>query len=123
MFDKQRLYEFVDISSMWYMEGENDLARYYECFLALSEPLLFFHYISKRERNRLFWQGFHPDDRSMLSPYVFGRRPNQSPGNFDFRDVFNIAHTVFSRRWLEAEAEAEAAGSSPRKNIRKNLTY
>jgi hypothetical protein len=31
------------------MEGENDLARYYERFLALSEPLLFFHNVSKRE--------------------------------------------------------------------------
>jgi hypothetical protein len=46
---KRGLYDFVHASSRWYMEGENDLARYYEHFLALSEPLLFFHNVSKRE--------------------------------------------------------------------------
>ena len=103
-----KLYDFVDWSSCWPMEGEDDLASYYERFLSLSEPALFFHDVSRRECNKLFWQGFHPNDRSMLSPYVFGKQPNQSPGNIDFRDLFNIAHSVFSRRMFETQAKAEA---------------
>jgi hypothetical protein len=42
----------------------------------------------------------------MLSLYIFEKCPNQSLGNFDFRDTFNIAHIVFSYRWLKAEAKA-----------------
>ena len=39
-------------------------------------------------------------------PYLIDRRPNQLPGDFDFREVFNIPHAVFSRRRLKAEAKA-----------------
>ena len=40
LFD--RLYELVYFSSNWPMEGEDDVAGYYERFLSLSKPLLFF---------------------------------------------------------------------------------
>ena len=73
----------------------------------LSEPLLFFRDISRRECDQLFWQGLHPDDRSMLSPHLFKKCPNQSPGaNFDFQELFHLAYAVFTHRRLAAEAEA-----------------
>ena len=58
------------------MEGEDDLAGYYEHFLSLSEPLLFFRDLSKRECNKLFLQRFHPDDHATLFPYLIDKRPN-----------------------------------------------
>ena len=88
------------------MEGEDDLAGYYEHFLSLSKPLLFFRNLSKRECNKLFLQGFHSDDRATLFPYLIDERPSQLPEDFDFREVYNIANAVLSRRLLKAEAEA-----------------
>ena len=105
------------------MEGEDDLARYYERFLALSEPLHFFRYLPKKERNKLFWQGFHPDDRTMLFPYLVNKRPNQLPGDFNFREVFNIAHAVFSRRRLAAEANAACRRKLAREEEDLELEY
>src|SRR5260221_5822379 len=99
-----RLYDLVDFSSHWPMEGEDDLAGYYERFLSLSEPLLFFCNLSRRECNKLFWQGFHPDDRAMLFPYLIDKRPNQLPGDSDSREVFNVAMSVLFRRRLHTEA-------------------
>ena len=96
---------FVDYSSSLLMEDEDDLASYYRLFLDLIEPLLFFLYVSKRESNELFWQGFHPDDRAMLSPYLVNKRANQWPGaNLNFKELFNLAHAIFSDRRLAAEA-------------------
>src|SRR5260221_1404556 len=100
-----RLYELVDFSSNWPMEGEDDLAGYYEHFLSLSEPLLFFRNLSKRECNKLFLQGFHPDDHATLFPYLIDKRPNQLPEDLDFREVFDIANAVPSRRILKARSE------------------
>ena len=101
-----QLYELVDFSSNWPMEGEDDLAGYYKHFLSLSEPLVFFHNLSKRECNKLFLQGFHPDDHAMFFPYIINKRPNQLLGDFDFWEVFNVAKTMLSHRRLAAEAEA-----------------
>jgi len=62
--------------------------------------------LSKRECNKLFLQGFHPDNHATLFPYLIDKRPSQLPEDFDFREIFNIANAVLSRRILKAEAEA-----------------
>jgi len=88
------------------MEDEDNLASYFKRFQTLRDPLLFFHYLSKKECNKLFWQGFHPDDYTTLFPYLIDKCSNQLPGDFDFREAFNIAYAVLSCRRLKAEAEA-----------------
>jgi len=83
-FNRQELYNYVNWSSNFPMEDEDDLASYFERFQTLSDPLLFFRYLSKKECNKLFWQGFHPDDYTTLFPYLIDKCPNQLPGDFDF---------------------------------------
>src|SRR5712691_6977616 len=108
--DKQRLYEFVDNSSKWLMEDEDDMAQYFKHFNTISKPLLYFHRISRMDCNKLFWQGFHPDDRARLLPYLGGRHSIRQPGEkFNFQELFDRVHAVFSQWRLEdEEAEAEA---------------
>jgi len=105
------------------MEGEDDLAGYYERFLSLSKPLVFFRNLSKRECNKLFLQGFHPDDRATFFPYIIDKHPNQLPGDFDFREVFNVAKTMLSRRRLAAEAEAARRRKLAREEEDRELEY
>jgi len=121
LFD--RLYELVDFSSNWPMEGEDDLAGYYECFLSLSEPLVFFCNLSKRECNKLFLQGFHPDDHATFFPYIINKHPNQLPGDFDFREVFNVAMTMLSHRRLAAKAKAMCRRKLVREEEDRELEY
>ena len=72
--DKQGLYEFIDQSSKWLIEDEDNVSRYFEHFQTLSNPLIYFGFISKSECNQLFWQGFHPNNCAMLLPHLVGRR-------------------------------------------------
>jgi len=107
------------------MEDEDDLASYYKCFLDLTEPLLFFRYLSKRESNELFWQGFHPNDRAMLFPYLIDKRPNQRPGaNLNFKELFNLAHPIFSHRRLAAEAarQTKLAWEEENRELKRMIT-
>src|SRR5712691_1978465 len=108
--DKRRLYEFIDRSSRRLIEDEDDVSRYFERFQTLSDPLTYFGFISKSECNQLFWQGFHPNDRAMLLPYLVGRCSTQQPGaNFNFQELFDQVYAIFSQWRLEdEEAEAEA---------------
>ena len=109
--DKQRLYEFVDDSSEWVMEDEDDVVHYFKAFKAISKPLLYFNCISSTDCNKLFWQGFHPNDHARLLPYLGGRQSIQQPGErFDFQELFKWVHAIFFQWRLEdEEAEAEAA--------------
>jgi len=60
-FYKQELNAFVDQSAKHLAEDDNDIALYFKQFRTLANPLLSRHYISKKECNKLFYQGFHPD--------------------------------------------------------------
>ena len=65
-FYKQELNAFVDQSAKHLAEDDNDIALYFKQFRTLANPLLSRHYISKKECNKLFYQGFHPDTHRSL---------------------------------------------------------
>src|SRR5712691_1333629 len=72
--DKQELYDLVDWASTWHIDWaskphtnvETEIARYFEDFMLLSGPLVFFRYMSKTKCAELFLQGFHPDVRAKI---------------------------------------------------------
>src|SRR5712691_7588771 len=96
--DKQGLYEFIDRSSKRLIEDKDDVSRYFEHFQTLSKDLIYFDFISKSECNQLFWQGFHPNDRARLLPYLGGRHSIRQPGEkFNFQELFDRVHAIFSQ--------------------------
>jgi len=90
------------------MEDEIDVAHYYESFQTLADHLYFFHYISKKECNKLFWQGFHCKDHAALTPYLTNQHHVCPGADFDFCELFGLTYNFFSHRRLTAEAEAKA---------------
>jgi len=83
--------------------------RYFAHFWILSSPLLSSSYVSDTECNKLFWQGFHPNNRAMLLPYLVNKCPNQQPGaDLNFKELFSLAHIFISHRRPAARAKAEA---------------
>jgi len=64
--------------------------------------------IYRSECNQLFWQGFHPNDHARLLPYLVGRRSTWEPGvEFNFQELFNRVHAIFSQ-WRHEDEEAKA---------------
>ena len=52
--------------------------------------------MTERERNAIFWRGFHPDDQQALRERLIAMHPSKPTGEaFDLKDVFNIARAVF----------------------------
>jgi len=106
--NKQELYNLVSQSSKQLIEDEIDMYRYFAHFWILSGPLLSSGYVSDTECNKLFWQGFHPDNRAMLLPYLVNKYPNQRPGaDFNFKELFGLTHIFISHRRPAARAKAE----------------
>ena len=106
---KQELHDLIDWSSTRPMEDEDDVADYFDDFRTLADPLVSSCRMSRRECNKLFWQGFHADDRTMLYPRLIGRHPFQKPGaDFDYQELFDRVHAILSKWRLKDEAEAEA---------------
>ena len=106
--DKRGLYEFVDRSSKQPIEDEDDVSQYFEHFQTLSKPLIYFGFIFRSECNQLFWQGFYPNDRARLLPYLVGRCSTQQPGvEFNFQELFDRVHAIFSQ-WRHEDEEAKA---------------
>ena len=94
---KQQLYDFVKFSMKLYMEGDDDVFRYYQHFQILSHQLLDGRRLSEEERDMMFWLGFHPEDRVTLSHCLLYRHPDQSAGvPFNYTEVFELARSVFS---------------------------
>ena len=72
------------------MKDEDDVADYFDDFQALGDPLVFSGRMSTKECNKLFWQGFHADDRAMLYPHIVDRRSLRKPGvDFDYQELFD----------------------------------
>ena len=91
------------------MEDEIDVAHYFKRFRTLSDPLLFYRCMSKRECDMLFWKGFHVNNRAALLPYLLDKRPNQQPGaTLSFRELFDLAYPFLTRKRLAMEAKAKA---------------
>jgi len=104
---RQDLQEFIDQSSKQLVEDDINVAHYFECFRTLSNPLISYGYVSEKECNKLFFQGFHPDTHCLLRRHIIDMRRKLRPGaNFDFQDLFDIAHTFFRRIRLAVEAKA-----------------
>ena len=106
-FYKQELNAFVNQSAKHLVEDDNDVALYFEQFRTLADPLLSRRYISEKQCNELFYQGFHPDTRRSLPQHLRDMHINRGPGgNFDFRELFGVAHTFFYRIRVAANAKA-----------------
>jgi len=90
------------------MEDKIDMACYYESFQTLADRLHFFHYISKKERNKLFWQGFHCKGHAALTLYLTNQCHVHPGADFDFCKLFSLAYNFFAHRRLTVEAEAKA---------------
>jgi hypothetical protein len=110
-FSRQKLQDLVDWSAKHLMKDEDDVAEYFEHFQSLSDRLIYFQLMTRRECNELFWQGFHPDDCAMLYSHIDDRHSFQRPGSdFNFRELFDKVYDIFYQWRLEDEAaEAEAA--------------
>ena len=110
-FSRQKLQDLVDWSAKHLMKDKDDVAEYFERFQSLSDRLIYFQLMTKRECNELFWKGFHCDDRAMLYPHIVDRRSSRRPGSeFNFRELFDKIYDIFYQWRLEDEAaEAEAA--------------
>jgi len=107
--NKQELYNLVSQSSKQLIEDKINMYHYFGHFWILSGPLLSSGYVSDTECNELFWQGFHPNDHAILLPYLVDKCPNQWPGaDFNFKELFGLAHIFISHRRPAARAKAEA---------------
>ena len=67
----QELFDVVDWSSKSCMENEDNLSGYDTVFWSLCDPLLTSHYMSLRECEDLFWQGFHPNNHTKITPEIW----------------------------------------------------
>lgn len=94
-YTKRALQDFVDISAKTRMRDEDDVMTYYRHFLTLSNPLLNKQRITDNERNVEFFQGFHPDDRKLLTLRLFAMKPDH-PEPYDLEDVVTAARRQFS---------------------------
>jgi hypothetical protein len=96
-YSKQRLRDFIKLTSKSRMADEDDVRTYYKRFLVLCKPLIQHRKITEEECNAAFWGGFHPDDRRLMIPRLiasFPHHPKAQP--FDYEDVFKVARAEFT---------------------------
>jgi len=107
---KQELHDLINWSSTWPMKDEDDVADYFDDFQALGDPLVFSGHMSTKECNKLFWQGFHANDCTMLYPHIVDRCSLWKPGaDFNYQELFDQIHPIFAQWRLEDKAaKAEA---------------
>jgi len=81
------------------MNKEDQVIKYYNRFLDLAEPLLDARWLDDNDTDKLFWYGFHPEDRAMLLYWLCSKYPHQqSEVYFTLRQVFRAARNIFSLR-------------------------
>ena len=96
-YSKQRLREFIKLTSKSRMADEEDVRMYYKCFLVLCKPLIQHRKITEEECNAAFWGGFHPEDRRLMIPQLIASYPHHPKAQlFDYEDVFKVAHAEFT---------------------------
>ena len=79
------------------MGDKTDIINYQRQFNAQSKVLLNTGRMTERERNAIFWRGFHPDDQQALCKCLIAMHPSKPTGEaFDLKDVFNIVWAIFS---------------------------
>jgi hypothetical protein len=95
-YSKQRLWEFIKLTSKSHMADEDDVKTYYKHFLVLCKPLIQHCKITEEECNTVFWGGFHPEDRRLMIPRLiasFPHHPKAQP--FNYEDMFKVARPEF----------------------------
>ena len=107
-----KLQDFVRDSARTRMNEEQDVISYHRKFLMLSKHLYDAQEITPKERNTLFWRGFHPDDRAAMFSRLIARNPEQPRGQaFSLRDVLKIVRAVFTGNQLP-ELQVEEQGET-----------
>ena len=65
--------------------------------MLLSKPLMDLQELTKQERNKAFWHGFHPDDRAAMESRLIAKHPNQPKRRaFDYEEVLEVAKAVLT---------------------------
>ena len=96
-YSKQRLREFIKLTSKSRMVDEDDVRTYYKRFLVLCKPLIQNRKITDEECNAAFWGGFHPEDRRLMYPRLLGSFPHHPKAEpFDFEDVYKVTRAEFT---------------------------
>jgi hypothetical protein len=96
-YSKQRLREFIKLTSKSRMADEEDVRTYYKRFLVLCKPLMQHRKITEEECNAAFWGGFHPEDRRLMIPRLIASYPHHPKAQpFDYEDVFKVARAEFT---------------------------
>ena len=96
-YSKQRLREFIKLTSKSRMADEEDVRTYYKRFLVLCKPLIQHRKITEEECNAAFWGGFHPEDRRLMIPRLIASYPHHPKAQpFDYEDVFKVARAEFT---------------------------
>jgi hypothetical protein len=73
---KKNVFNYVLWSMDQPMSKEDDAIKYYRQFLDLTKPLLDTCGLDDEDCNKLFWYGFHPEDRAMLLCWLRSENPN-----------------------------------------------
>jgi hypothetical protein len=96
-FSKQKLVRFADRYAWKCMADEMDVINYHWKFNNLTKILIDSECITKRDRNAVFWHGFHPDDQQVLHERLIAKHPDNPRGQaFDHKDVLKTAQAIFS---------------------------
>jgi hypothetical protein len=74
---KKNVFDYVLWSMEFPMNDESKVIKYYNQFLDLTKPLLDSYGLDDEDCNKLFWYGFHPEDRVMLLCWLRSENPNQ----------------------------------------------
>ncbi|KAH9018927.1 hypothetical protein EDB85DRAFT_2154176 [Lactarius pseudohatsudake] len=95
--DLRELYNFVQRSSKVRITQEEEVHQYYQEFVALSQRLVRFCWLTEDYRDAMFWCGFHPDDRVLFFPLLEVKCPFQPEElAFNYEDVFEVAIIVLA---------------------------
>jgi len=73
---KQKLYNFTRYSSKTRMNEKEDVLQFYRQFLIFSKPLKDAWRLTNEECNKMFWLGFHPQDRAEMFARLIAKHPD-----------------------------------------------
>jgi hypothetical protein len=107
---KKNVFDYILWSMEWPMSKENNIIKYYNRFLDLTEPLFDSHWLDDKEHNKLFWYGFHPEDCTMLLCRLRSENPHQRSGIcFTLQQVLHTRCNIFSQRPGDLQKELRDA--------------
>jgi hypothetical protein len=91
-YSRAGLQEFITLSAHHRLKDEDDIIVYYRRFLQFSKPLLASRKLTVEEQNADFFNGFHPQDRDIISNRLFAMDPNRTQSDApDLKDTLMAA--------------------------------